>query len=564
MLENLKIKNIAIIEDLSVDFGKGLNVLIGETGAGKSILIDSLSFLLGNRADKSLVRSSQTFARVDGIFSFDKTDEKMLKAFEKIGLETDEQILITRTISLENKSETRINGQIVTAGMLREITPLLVDIYAQNESQFLLKSKNQLHLLDNYIRLNKQECFIFYKANLIKLNLLDEKLAQFGGTEEERFKEIDYLNFQINEIELAKLSQDEERDLQDKKKKFSNLEKILQSTTDAENSLNGGVKENIGYAVNQLNNAMKFDDGITDLSNRLSTVKIELNDIIETLSDYNQSSDFSAEEFNLIDERLDLYKALERKYSTDVEGILNKLVEMKNVKQNLINSSEIVKNLLKEKQMLLNETFMLSQQISKLRKAGADILCSKILQELKDLGMPNANLKFEFLETIFKQENLLSDGMDTIDLKFSANLGEPVKSLKEIISGGEMSRLMLALKTVVASVDDMPTMIFDEIDTGISGKMAQAVARKMAVISNEHQVLAITHSSQIASMGDNVYLIFKLIENGKTTSKIKLLNREEKLAEVAKFLSGDHTSSSAIQNASDLINEQEMFKQNLK
>lgn len=562
MLETLKIRNIALIDSLEINFQKGLNVLTGETGAGKSIIIDSLSFLLGARADKTLIRRGENTARVDGVFSVSSDNLNIRHFFDSAGIEFSDSILITRMMNTDGKSDARINGEIVSLNMLKELTAYLVDIYGQQEQVGILKTKNQLKLLDNFIGEQlfplKQEYFRYMKD----LKSTNERIALLGGSPEERAREIDLLSFGIEEIERAKLSIDEEEKLAKEKILFSNMEKILTSTTMCENLLSTAVQE-ISSGGNALIGAEKYDSSLSDLSKRLISLKIELDDILLTLEDYNSSANYDENRFNEIDSRLDEYKRLKRKYGQTVEEIFEYLHSAKEQLQLLENSENERNNLLKHKDEVLHILYDVAKDITLMRRERGQELSKLLVKNLTELGMPSAKIQFQFNTAEYIDENLLSDGMDTVEIMFNANAGEEIKPLNKVASGGELSRFMLALKAVVADMDDMPTMVFDEIDTGISGKMSQVVSEKIAKISKYHQVLVVTHSAQIAAMADVNFLIEKQEINGKTISSVKLLSSGEKLKEVARFISIDSTLNISIASAQALIEEQGKYKRNL-
>lgn len=562
MIKTLRISNVAIIDDIVVNFENGLNSLTGETGAGKSIIFDALSFLLGDRADKSLIRYGQEKAKVSGLFAVDKNNEQIDLFAKKYDIEIDDEVLISRTITLDGKNEIKINGEPVTLSGLKELTIHLVDIYGQNDHQLLLKQKYHLKLLDNF-SVNIKNFMNSYSKLFSELKSVNKKIESLGGSDEERLREMDYLEYQINEIEKANFSEVEEQELIEEKKKMSNLEKIINQTSSAQDLLDQLVLPNMSSAYSCLSSAAVFDTELEELNQRAESLKIELVTLFEDISEYNNNTYYDEHRFNEIDERLDLYKTFERKYGGSVGEILEKLNKFKDRYNLLNNLSEERELLFKQKKELLNSLYKVAKSLTTERKKVASCLESQIQSELADLGMKNAKIKFEFNDFVEDEKNIGSNGLDDVELYFSANLGEPLKPLNKIISGGEMSRLMLAIKTVVANTDDMPTMIFDEIESGISGNMAQAVAKKMARISKNHQVIVITHSAHIASMSDNHYLIEKKENNGKTHSLITKLDHNRRVEEIARFIATDSTIELSIANAEALLLAQKQFKDNL-
>ena len=561
MLKVLKIKNIALIDDITINFDEGMNVFTGETGAGKSIIIDSLSFLLGARADKSLIRHGESFARVDGYFDADLKNEKVLKFFNDLDLTPEELIIITRTMNLEGKNEIKVNNNLITLSMLKSLTSNLVDIYGQNDQLNLLNNKYQLKLIDDYNE-NVTSLINVYKDYVENLKSINSKLKELGGDDISRQREIDLISYQVNEIERANISSDEEQSLVDRKQKMQNAEKIASLTNSASNDLEMLIG-NLQNANGSIESASRYDAELETLSGRLDSSSIEIEDILECIKSYNNNLYFDENEYNILLNRIDEYNNLKRKYGNSVEEILTFLNASKQKLDLLENSSFEINKLEKEKKELTLQIFNKAQQISLVRKENADKLQNLILQNLKNLGMNNAKLNFNFKDYNIENMQLFNNGCDEVELMFSANKGEELKPIKDVASGGEMSRFMLALKSVIAQTDDMPTMIFDEIDTGISGLMAQAVAVQMSKIAKKHQILVITHTVQIASMADTNFLVKKIENNTRTQTKIEKLSKEDKIKEISRFLSATDNDEYAEENARQLIENQEKLKINL-
>jgi DNA repair protein RecN (Recombination protein N) len=570
MLHSLKIKNIALIDELTINFKNNLNILTGETGSGKSIIIDSLNFLLGARADKTLIRTGESEARVVGVFEVDEKAEFVKSFFEKLGVEADSTIIISRQMQAGGKSLTQVNGEFVSANMLREFTPYLIDIHGQNEHQFLLSAKNQLTILDSHSFKTINPLKERYLSTLNNLKQVNSQIAAFGGSEEERLRQIDLLEHEVNEITLANLSEDEEEELQKSLKRLQNAEKIANNLTTAtynlENIGQGGVVGVLSLAISSLNAVADYDNNIQNLVERLNSSKLELEDVSYELSNLAENLEFDQNEFDRLDERLDEIKRLKRKYGGTIEEVKNYLANSADKLNKLKNSAEELDKLNKQKNNLLEELLNKAIKLSNARKLSAKDLSRLILAEVADLGMPNAKLEIVF-EDLPNPKNLeqkiTSNGLDAVEFMFSANLGEPVKPLTKIISGGEMSRFMLAIKTITAKTDNIETMVFDEIDTGISGKMAQAVSKKLAVISKSHQVLVVSHLPQIAAMADNHYYIEKKVEQGKTLTKVSQIKGQALIEEIARMLSGIKLTGSSISNANNLKEECNNFKLSL-
>lgn len=561
MLKVLKIKNIALIDDITINFNDGMNVFTGETGAGKSIIINSLSFLLGARADKSLIRHGESFARVDGYFDADLKNEKILRFFNDLDLIPEELIIITRTMNLEGKNEIKVNNNLITLSMLKNLTSNLVDIYGQNDQLNLLNNKYQLKLIDDYNE-NSIPLINEYKEYVNNLKLINSKLKELGGDDISRQREIDLISFQVNEIEVANISSEEEQSLIDKKQKMQYAEKIASLTNSVSNDLEMLIG-NLQSDNNNLKSACRYDVELETLSSRLDSCSIEITDVLECVKNYNDNLYFDENEYNRLLSRIDEFNNLKRKYGGSVEEVLNFLNISKQKLDLLENSSFEINKLEKEKKELTLKIFDKAKQISLVRKESANKLQNAILQNLRNLGMNNARLNFNFKDYNIEDMQLFNNGCDEVELMFSANKGEELKPLKDVASGGEMSRFMLALKSVVAQTDDMPTMIFDEIDTGISGLMAQAVAVQMSRIAKKHQILVITHTVQIVSMADTNFLVTKLESNARTQTKIEKLNKEEKIKEISRFLSTTDNDEYAEENARQLIENQEKLKINL-
>lgn len=557
MLTNLKIQNVAIIENIDIEFKKGFNALTGETGAGKSILFDALGFVLGNRADRTLIRSGQEKAKV--VAAFDITHNSNVKnILTQLEIDYDNELIITRVMSVEGKNTILLNSIPTTLAVLKSVSINLVDIYGQNEHQILLDPIKQLELLDNFGKGEIITIKTYYSQKLSQYRALNKELHSLGGSEEERLREIDYLNYQIEELEKAKLSVDEEAELLQKKNILHNAEKISSSVKQSSAALEY-VMNYLKTADNELSHASGFDSGLVSLQEQLINAKIELQDVSDSLNKYLTNTQFDEGEFNRVDERLDVYSSIKRKYGKDVAGVIEthlKLKERLELLCNLTTKRNEINNAIKK---VSEELESLATKLTEKRKEIAKLLESKLCNELAFLGIKNARITFEFTNLRTFEDR----GNCDVEILFSANLGEPLKPLKAIISGGEMSRFMLALKVVAGESDKMPTMIFDEIDTGISGQMSEIMAKKLYEVSLNHQVLTITHSAQIASMCDNHYLIEKHEQMGKTISNIKLLTENERVTEIAKFMAGTTNLIYALQSARALLQEQCVFKKSL-
>lgn len=562
MLQKLKIKNIALIENLDIDFENGLNVITGETGSGKSIIIDSINFLLGARADKSLIRYGEEKAKVEGVFSVDENSSQIVDCFNLLDIEPESTMIISRTMSNQGKSEIKVNGENVSLNILKKIAENLIDIYGQNQQLSIIKPSYQLKLLDDFSQ-NSIDLINQYKSLKIEINDVNSQIENLGGNDEQRAREIDLLNYQINEIEQAKISQDEETELLETKKRLQNLEKINQYSSDALNNIESAVN-GLFLSSGDLQKVLIFDDKLKEISDRVESLCIDINDVNESLKDYVESLGFTNQSVDDIEDRLSLYNDLKRKYGSSVDNILNYYNDIKQRVEKLENCDVELQKLNSEKKKLLSDIFKIGELLSDERKKTAKLLEKGIKENLEKLGMSNAKVEFEFNQYSYDEDCLLSNGLDNVTIMFCANKGEEPKPLKDVASGGEMSRFILAIKSITAQKEQGITMIFDEIDTGISGLMAQAVSEQIARISSKHQVFVITHTIQLASMADCNYLVEKHITNERTISNIKKLNNEERVQEIARFLSTNEINDISIKNAKEIINNQAKLKYEIR
>ena len=558
MLQKLKIKNIALIENLEVNFDNGLNVITGETGSGKSIIIDSINFLLGARADKSLIRYGEDKAKVEGVFAVDSCSPNIKECFEMLDLEPEDTIIISRTMSQQEKSEIKVNGETVSLNMLKKISYNLIDIYGQNQQLSIIKPAYQLELLDNFDN-GLAEIIVEYKKLKKELSDINYKIEQLGGSDEQRAREIELLKYQIDEITNAKISVEEEIDLIETKRKMQNLEKISQNSSNASNLLDNSASS-LFQANNFLKHCLDYDKDLQYTMERVESICIELNDINEMMKEYVYSLNFSSNDVDEIEDRISLYNNLKRKYGNNVEDILKYFEDIKVRVNNLENCDYELSKLNKLKFDVLKQIFEVSHKITNIRKECAKKLEKLIMENLAKLGMLNAKLEFRFNDYNEDEKYLCSNGCDSVEIMFCSNKGEELKPLKDVASGGEMSRLILAIKSITADKEQDIAMIFDEIDTGISGNIAQAVAEQIVRISKNHQVFVITHTIQIASIGDKNYLVEKHEENGRTISNIKMLSGEDRVKEIARFLSTGSVNETSIKNAKEIINSQEKLK----
>lgn len=566
MLQSLKIKNIALINEATVEFNRGLNILTGETGAGKSIIIDALCFVLGDRADKSLIKTGTDSAKVEAVFNVDTTNPDILNFFSMIDVEPEDTVIITRVLSLTGKNECRVNGESVTLNMLKKLTTHLVDIHGQFDHQLLMDTKTHVKMLDILAKKDIVPAIASLREAIEKYNSIVENIKAIGGVGEDRQKNIDMLMYHINEIEMASLKIGEDEDLLKTKNRYLNSAKLSENLTTAVDTLYSGNYNAMSFvssALSNLNSISNLDDDIANYKERLSNLKYELEDVSELLKDYLDTVDYSEAELNAIEERLDLIKDLIRKYSksNDIAGVFDYLETAKKRLDDLLNADERLSKLLVEKQNALLKIYDNSINITNIRKRYAMILRDNILKELSELGMNKSNFEVSFaneysLDTI--ENTFTSNGADVIEFLFSANPGEPVKSLNKIISGGELSRFMLAFKCVVSGNDSFKTFVFDEIDTGIGGNVGNILGKKLYKISNNNQVFCITHLAQIACFADSHYKVQKYERDDRTFVDVKPLDTDARYVELDRMIGGGSDYSRL--HAIELINESDKFK----
>lgn len=566
MLKTLIIDNIALIDHIELSFSGGLTVLSGETGSGKSIIVDSLSFVLGDRADKSLIKYGADCAEVSAIFEVE-IDSPVLAKLNDYGFGSDNELLISRKMSVSGKNEIRINGKPATLAILREVCAELVDIFGQGQHLALLSEKNQLQTLDSFCNFDGKD--IQLKSVLSpKLSEIEKQLKSFGGSDAERERLLDILKFQIDELHAAKLDVDEENELLAMHKRSVNLEKLVSALNIAVDGLDGesGAITGITEAKNALVSIENVENRAVELSERLDSCRLELEDVLSCLQDLVSETDFSPAEVDKMEARLEQIKVIKRKYGGTIEEANKFLATAELEYDNLLNSSERIAELNNQKQSVLKQMYALACDKSLERKRTAKVLSDKIVDELSQLGMKGTTFTVEFgTDTTIEEytNSPSSNGFDNPQFMMSANVGEPLKPLAKVISGGEMSRFLLAIKNITAIAEKIPTMIFDEIDTGISGGIAQKVAEKLARVSSEnnggYQCIVITHLPQIAAMADNNLYIEKVQANGKTITQVTELSTESKQKEVARLMGsiGEHS----LLGAKELIEWCNSFKQ---
>lgn len=557
MLKTLYLKNIALVDEAEIVFSEGLNVLSGETGAGKSVILDSIDFVLGAKADKGMIRSGQSECSVRAEFACEP--ELLRPVLEELDLEESDTLLIVRRLNADGRGSLKVNGCPMTATMLRKLTSQLVDVHGQSEHFFLLKEANQLRLLDQIAGTREERASV---AELLKeRRALEQKLASLGGDEGERERRADILRFQIDELENAALKEGEEEELTALRTKYQNAEKILGGLKTVRDALlsDGGASDAVNTAHRGLISIEKYGDYAV-LSERLESVLAEIEDIGETAESLAEELDIDEREAERVENRLDEIRSLKKKYGGSVEEALNFLSRAKEELQLLENSAEECEKL---KALLDGNTkklYSACEALTKKRKEGAEGFTRRVTAELGTLNIPSA--RFEIAFDPYTEDDLPranAEGLDRVKFLFSANAGEPVKELGKIISGGEMSRFMLAVKAQLSSIGTIGTYIFDEIDAGIGGKTARVVAEKFADIAKTTQIIAVSHLAQIAAFADRQFLIEKKEEGGRTFSHIRALKEEERAGELVRLLGGDR-SETALRHAEELLQSARAYR----
>ena len=538
MLEHLHIRNVALIKESEISFGDGLNILTGETGAGKSMIIDSLQFALGGRAGKDFLRHGEKQAAVEALFSVQSQALTEKLAENGIVPEEDGTLLITRTLSEAGKSVCRINGSTVTVGMLKEIAEDMIDIYGQHEHQSLLNPVKHIRLLDRFCGAGFGEAMEEYKNSRQRLKDLEKQLTILIGDESQREQRMDMLLFQKEEIEAAELQEGEEDALLEQKKRLSSMERLIRLTGESVTLLYDGddrapsACDQLGDALAKLQEAAEYDAALSPLADALADGYAAVEDCARELKREAEEQEAYPEELERIEERLQLFYKLKRKYGGSIEAVLEFYEKAVQELEFLSNSSEKAAELSAKKAAEEKRLSALAETLTARRRATAEQVEEQIETALHDMEMKHARFHIQIEE----KADWGADGKDKVEFLISANAGEPLKPLAKIASGGEMSRVMLALKTVLVDADEIGTFIFDEIDTGVSGRTARRVGEKMRFLGGKRQLLCITHLPQIAAMADNHFLIEKESDAGETVTRVTALDEEGAVREVARLM----------------------------
>lgn len=551
MLRNLHVKNLALIDELEVDFEQGLNILTGETGAGKSLIIGSIGMALGEKVPKEMIKENADFALAELVFEVtgeEKTEKlKALDIYPEDGL-----VIMSRKIS-GGRSIAKINSESVSAAKLREVSELLIDIHGQHEHQSLTQKKHQLALLDEYAKEDIGELKVSVKSSYEAYMAVLRELEEKDLDEEQQKRELSFLEFELQEIEGANLKIGEDSELEEQYQKLVNHKKIMDSCMMAHQQTAGegdSATEQLGRAVRELSTVSGYDERLQELEELLAEIDNLLNDFNRELADYMGESEFAEESFYETEKRLDEINHLKSKYGNTIEKILEVKEEKETRVQELQDYDAYLLGLKEREKVLKEELELYSNKLSEMRKKYAKELTALVEEHLKELNFETVRFEMRFE----KMDHFTANGTDDAQFLISTNPGEEVKPLGSIASGGEISRIMLALKTVLAENDEIDTLIFDEIDTGISGRTAQKVSEKMNLIGRNHQIICITHLPQIAAMADTHFLIEKQVEGGATHSRIVKMKEEESVEELARMLGGVTITETVLENAREMKN----------
>ena len=549
MLRSLHVKNLALIDEAEVEFGEGLNILSGETGAGKSIIIGSINLALGGKVQKEMLRENADAALVELIFEVKEENIKAALAAMDVSVE-DDMLIMSRKIT-GGRSVARINGETVPASKVKEAAALLIDIHGQHEHQSLLSKKKHLEILDDYAKAELQLPKETLKKDYRTYRAIEEELEQNSMDEEQRLRELSFLEYEWQEIDEAGLTAGEDETLESEYKKFANGKKIVEALSHAYEYTKGGAdgaSDLISRSLRELSAVSDFDRTVQGFSEELLEIDNLLSDFNREISDYLQEADFDEEHFFETEKRLDLINHLKSKYGDSVEQILEGQKKREEKIEQLKDHDAYVEKLRAE-QKKAQEVFQADcAKVSKIRKKYAKKLTEEVQKALIDLNFLDVRFTMEFKEA----ENPNANGMDDAEFLISTNPGEPLKPLSKVASGGELSRIMLAMKAVLAKNDSIGTLIFDEIDAGISGRTAQMVSEKMNVIGKSHQVICITHLPQIAAMADVHFLIEKSVVGENTVSRIRPLEKEESVVELARMIGGVAITDTVLKSAREM------------
>lgn len=549
MLQSVHVKNLALIEEIEVDFKEGLNILTGETGAGKSIILGSVGLALGGRYTKDIIRRGADYGFVE--LTFFVEDERTKECLRALDIFPEEGMVVLSRRLMEKRSISRINGETVTMALLKEAASVLIDLHGQHEHQSLLYKKNHLEIVDAFAGDSVKDCKACVKDAYDKYRKYKKELDEAQMDETQRAKELSFLQFEVSEITDANLQDGEDEELEILYRRMVNGKRIAESAAQAYTYTSEGdesASESLSRAIRAISEIAEYDDRAGTLCRQLEEIDDLLNDFNRELSDYSKSCEFSEEEFYETENRLNEINRLKAKYGNTVAEILNYCDEQEQRLERLTDYESYLDELNKKFKNAEKRLEKDTKKLTKFRLGQAKELEKAIESELKDLHFPDVRFEIQ----VERLEHFTANGCDDVEFLISLNPGQSVKPLADVASGGELSRIMLAIKTVMADRDEIETLIFDEIDVGISGRTAQKVSEKMAVIGRQHQVICITHLAQIAAMADHHYVIEKTVGKTDTRTDIRAVNEKESVKELARILGGAKITDAVIQNAKEM------------
>lgn len=558
MLTEISIRNLAVIEQLRLTCVRGFIAMTGETGAGKSIVIDALSLIAGGRGSTELVRHGSEKAEIEALFDVG-IDHPVWETLGRLGIESDpsEPLLIRREITVQGKSHARINGQLVNLTMLREVGDHLINLHGQHEHQALLKIEHHLEWLDAYggtiVSNNKRQ----YQETFAAYMNMRKEMSDLETGSKQALQMSDLYRFQVEEISAAALIVDEDEKLEDEQRRLANAEKMVDAISQAYDGLYGNNRalESISVTMNRIDQIKKYDESqLQPLFEQVQSAYYQIEDAAFQLRAYRDTLEFEPDRLNQIEERLNLIASLRRKYGSTITEILAHYINITSELERLAHKDERLEELSKKLAVLQEQLIKEARVLSVSRQETSLKLCAELEQHLQDLNMERTRFAV-FFEPIDDKEpyKFTKYGIDRIEFQLSANPGEPLRSLNKIASGGELSRIMLALKTIFSGLDQIPVLVFDEVDTGVSGRAAQAIAEKLANLSRTRQIFCVTHLPQVASMADAHYLIYKEVEEDRTYTRISHLTEDDRVTELARMLGGAKVTATTLNHAREMI-----------
>lgn len=565
MLKSITVRNFALASSLSLEFGEKLNILSGETGAGKSILIDCIMLLTGGKYDKTSLRYGTESGFVEGAFSVDESNRE---AFSEYLGDGDEDVIVTRKFNAEGRNDIKINDRSVTLSTLKRLGASLLDVCGQNEHQSLSVVSNHIKTLDCFARKTIEEQLGKLDGLTKEYRSVKNELDEIGNADE-RERELDVCRYRLEELKKANVKDGEEEELVAKRKKLLSAERVRDGLSESLSALNydedGNVSELLARAIRSISSIAQFDERYGEWAERLRAAAVEADDVASEIEDESGSLDFSDDELDELERRLETVRSVTRKYG-DASAVKRKIDELASRIDEIENADERYEKLSARRKKLVGEIYETSLELSNRRREAAKKLAETVEAELSQLGMAQSKFEVKFADFPEKDEcesKISARGMDEVEFYLSPNPGQPLKPLVRIASGGELSRLMLALKVASSGEDDVPAVVFDEIDVGISGTVAREVAKKLARLSRSHQLLCVTHLAQIAAMADDHYFIDKYVEDGQTYTRVRLMDERERVGEVARLSGGRDITVQAESNAAEILEWCKNYKSTL-